>query len=219
MLIARGISLLIGYVCGLFLTGYMIGKMENIDLTTQGSGNVGTTNTLRILGVPKGGLTLLGDMLKAVVAAFIVYFIFRNTDYAQNGMALLMEYACFGAVLGHDFPIYMIKNGGKGIATSAAMVLICFPRVMPFLVIAFILIVYFTRYVSLGSISVAVLFSVFTIGFVLMGYLGYYNEYKTEACVLVVLASSLAVWKHRSNIKRLLNGNENKFSFHPNTVK
>ena len=216
MLVARGISLVIGYICGLFLTGFIIGKIEKVDLTTQGSGNVGTTNTLRILGVPKGALTLIGDMLKGVVAAFIVYLIFRNTAYGATGIALLMEYACFGAVLGHDFPFYMMKKGGKGIATSAAFVLVCFPRALPLLVLAFIAIVFFTRYVSLGSISIAALLSVEVIVFAHLGYLDYYNEYKLEAVVIVVLTSLLAIIKHRSNIGRLLKGCENKFSFHPN---
>lgn len=219
MLAARGISLLIGYACGLFLTGFVIGKIENVDLTTQGSGNVGTTNTLRILGVPKGALTLLGDMLKGVVAALIVYFIFRNMEYAKSGIALLMEYACFGAVLGHDFPFYMMKKGGKGIATSAALVLMCFPKALPLLILAFIVIVFFTRYVSLGSICIALLLSVEVILFAHFGYLDYYNEYKWEAVVIVVLATTLAIFKHRSNIGRLLKGCENKFSFHPNTAK
>lgn len=219
MLLARGISLLIGYICGLFLTGFIIGKIKHVDLTTQGSGNVGTTNTLRILGVPRGALTLLGDMLKGVVAAFVVYFIFRNTPYGETGIVLLMEYACFGAVLGHDFPIYMPKKGGKGIATSAALVLVCFPKALPLLILGFILIVFVTRYVSLGSISIAALLALEVILFAHFGYLDYYNEYKWEAVVIVVIVAALAIFKHRSNIKRLLNGCENKFSFHPNVKK
>ncbi len=216
MLAARGIALVIGYVCGLFLTGFFIGKAVNVDLTTKGSGNVGTTNTIRILGLPMGALTLLGDLLKGVIPAFVVYFLFRNAEYANGGIVLLMEYACFGAILGHDFPFYMLKKGGKGVATSTAMVLICFPRALPLLLLTFALIVFFTKYVSLGSISVAVLFLVEVILFALFGWLYYFYNYKWEACILVVLTSALCVWKHRSNIKRLLSGTENKFSFHPN---
>ncbi|MCR4674444.1 MAG: glycerol-3-phosphate 1-O-acyltransferase PlsY [Lachnospiraceae bacterium] len=219
MLVARGISLLIGYICGLFLTGFIIGKIEKVDLTTQGSGNVGTTNTLRILGVSKGALTLIGDMLKGVIAAVIVYFIFQNNAACADGIHLLMEYACFGAVLGHDFPFYMLSKGGKGIATSAAMVIMCFPRALPFLVLTFVLVVFFTRYVSLGSICIAVLYAILAIVFAHLGYLDYYNEYKSEAVILVVLAAVLAIFKHRSNIKRLLTGCENKFTLHPKTNK
>ncbi|MCR5546301.1 MAG: glycerol-3-phosphate 1-O-acyltransferase PlsY [Lachnospiraceae bacterium] len=217
MLVARGISLIIGYICGLFLTGFIIGKIVKVDLTKEGSGNVGTTNTLRILGVPKGALTLLGDMLKGVVAALVVYFIFRNNEACNEGIHLLMLYGCFGAVLGHDFPFYMLSKGGKGIATSAAMVLVCFPRAMPLLILSFILIVYLSRYVSLGSISIAILFAVEVIIFAHLGYLDYYNEYKNEAVIIVVITAALAIFKHRSNIKRLLSGCENKFSFHPKT--
>ena len=215
MFIARGVALIIGYICGLFLTGFIVGKAVNVDLTTKGSGNVGTTNTIRILGLPLGALTLLGDLLKGVVPAIVVYFIYRNASFASEGIVLLMEYACFGAILGHDFPIYMLKKGGKGVATSTAMVLVCFPKALPLLILTFALIVYLTRYVSLGSICVAVLYSVEVILFAILGWLYYFYNYKWEACALAVLATTLCVWKHRSNIKRLLSGTENKFSFHP----
>ncbi len=209
--LTRIISLAIGYVCGLFLTGYFVGKMEGVDLTKQGSGNVGTTNTIRILGVAKGGLTLVGDLLKGALPAAIVYALFF--DKCPDGYRLLMTYACFGAVLGHDFPFYMPSKGGKGIATSAAMVAICFPMTLPLLVVAFALIVYFTRYVSLGSIVIAVLFSVQVILFAALGHLDYFNQYLLEAVILALITTALAVWKHKSNIKRLLSGTENKFSF------
>ncbi len=207
----RLISLIIGYVCGLFLTGYFVGRMEGVDLTKHGSGNVGTTNTLRILGAAKGGLTLLGDMLKGALPAAIVYALFFRSY--PDGVRLLMTYACFGAILGHDFPIYMPLHGGKGIATSAAMVAICFPRALPLLIIAFVVIVFFTRYVSLGSITIAILFGAQVIIFALLGDLTYFHQYLLEAVLIAVVTSALAVWKHRSNIQRLLNGNENKFSF------
>ena len=208
---ARIISLVIGYVCGLFLTGYFVGKLEGVDLTEHGSGNVGTTNTLRILGVAKGGLTLLGDFLKGAIPAAIVYALFFS-KYPE-GVRLLMTYACLGAVLGHDFPIYMLKHGGKGIATSAAMVAICFPRALPLLIITFVVIVFFTRYVSLGSITIAILFAAEAIIFAAMGDLSYFNQYLLEAVLIAVVTAALAVWKHRSNIERLLAGTENKFSF------
>ncbi|MCR5098566.1 MAG: glycerol-3-phosphate acyltransferase [Lachnospiraceae bacterium] len=210
----RIISLVIGYVCGLFLTGYFVGKSSGVDLTEHGSGNVGTTNTLRILGVPKGALTLLGDFLKGAIPAAIVYALFFRSQ--PEGVRLLMTYACFGAVLGHDFPIYMLKHGGKGIATSAAMVAICFPRALPLLLVTFVVLVFFTRYVSLGSITIAILFGVQVIMFAILGDLGYFNQYLIEAVLIAVITSALAVWKHKSNIERLLSGTENKFSLHPN---
>lgn len=208
----RIISLVIGYICGLFLTGYFVGKMEGVDLTKHGSGNIGTTNTLRILGVAKGGLTLLGDFLKGAIPALIVYLVFRGS-YAE-GVRLLMTYACFGAVLGHDFPIYMPAHGGKGIATSAALVAVCFPKALPLLLVAFVAIVYFTRYVSLGSIIIAILFPAQAILLADLGELSYFNRFVWEAVAISVIAAVLAIWKHRSNIERLKNGTENKFSFH-----
>ena len=209
--LTRIIALVTGYICGLFLTGYFVGKMQGVDLREHGSGNVGTTNTLRILGVTKGVITLLGDFLKGALPAAIIYAIYF--DRCPLGVRLLMTYACFGAVLGHDFPIYMLKNGGKGIATSAAMVAICFPKALPLLIIAFVIIVFFTRYVSLGSITVAILFGAEAVIFAIMGDLGYFNDYVFEAVIIALVTTALAVWKHKSNIERLLAGTENKFSF------
>ena len=214
MLSALLISLLIGYGFGLFLTGYFLGKLENVDLTTVGSKNIGTTNTIRILGVHKGGLTLLGDCLKAVIPAAIVYLIYHGSY--PGGIHFLMLVAAFGAVLGHDFPVYMGFKGGKGIATSAGLILICFPKALPLLILVFALIVFFTRYVSLGSITVAVLFPI-EVAILLLGHFtNWYLGYEIPAFLISLFACVLAVYKHRSNIKRLLEHNENKFSFHPN---
>ena len=121
----RIISLLIGYACGLCLGGGIMGRVRGVDLTKHGSGNVGTTNTIRVLGLPSGIVTFLIDVFKSVIAALLVWLIYRNLT--PDHVRLLMVYGAFGAVLGHDFPFYKKFKGGKGIATSFGLLIACFP--------------------------------------------------------------------------------------------
>ena len=113
----RLICLAVGYVCGLFQTGYLVGKMNHIDIRKEGSGNSGTTNALRVLGWKAGIFTFLGDVLKCVAAYFIVRFMYRGSDC----LPLLVMYAGAGVTLGHNFPFYMNFKGGKGIAVMAGL--------------------------------------------------------------------------------------------------
>ena len=212
MLAARIISLVIGYICGTFVSGYFLGKSKDVDLRKKGSGNVGTTNTLRVLGWKYGALTLLCDCAKPAVAALIVWLLFR--DRCGEGVRLLILYAAFGAVLGHDFPAFMRFKGGKGVASSIGLILLVFPQTFPICAVLFFAAVGFTRYVSLGSILAAIGFGVQA---VVMGRLGWFSmpeEYLTEATVISVIVALLVLILHRGNISRLLNGTENKLSFH-----
>lgn len=209
-MIERLISILIGYVCGNFLSGYFYGKKHDVDIRKSGSGNIGTTNTLRTLGKKAGLLALIGDSLKAILASVIVYFIYRNTD--ASSIQLLMLYAGFGAILGHDFPFFMKFKGGKGIATSFGMIIICFPQTLPICAIAFFGAVFATRFVSLGSILAAIAFGVQAIVMGYMGLLWYEGVELYEAIIIAVIIAVCAIVQHRSNIVRLINGNENKIS-------
>ena len=114
----RLICLAIGYVCGLFQTGYIVGEMSHVDIRKKGSGNAGTTNALRVLGWKAGLLTFAGDVIKCVVAFLIVFFMYRGSDCRP----LLTLYAGAGVTLGHNFPFYMNFKGGKGIAVMAGLV-------------------------------------------------------------------------------------------------
>ncbi len=206
-MLSRGISLLIGYACGLFLSGYMYGKKQNIDIRESGSGNVGTTNTLRTLGKRAGIFALIGDIFKAILAAVIVYFIYRNR---VDNVLLLELYASFGAVLGHNFPFYFGFKGGKGIATSTGMIIVAFPETLPLCVLTMMLTVFITKYVSLGSILSSLVFAVEILIMGSMGLLSFQGTDLIEAEVIGLLAAATAIIKHRSNIKRLLNHEENK---------
>ena len=212
MLAARVVSLLIGYIFGMFVSGFFLGKFKHVDLREKGSGNVGTTNTARVLGLKYGAITLLCDCLKPVLASLVVWLIFGRA-YAGH-IRLLILYASFGAVLGHDFPAFMKFKGGKGVATSVGLILLCFPQALPICAVLFFSAVGITRYVSLGSILAAVGFGAQAIVMGYLGWLSYPAGNVGEAVVIAEIISVLVIILHRSNIARLKNGTENKFSLH-----
>ena len=207
MIIARIVAVAIGYVIGLFQTGYLYGKSHGIDIREHGSGNSGTTNTLRTLGWKAGAITFIGDVAKAIVAVVIVHFLFREME----GLKVIELYAGFGAVLGHNFPFYLKFKGGKGIASTSGMILAVCPQAAPLCLILFIAIVLATRYVSLGSIIMVIAFVIQSITYNHLGWLGVESGYMPEFDILAACFTALAIWQHRANIKRLINGTENKF--------
>lgn len=210
MIGARLIALGIGYVFGLFQTGYIYGKSKGIDIRNEGSGNAGTTNSLRVLGIKAGLITFLGDLFKAIFAVLLVLLLFRNKY--PDAVKILELYAGFGAVLGHNFPFYLKFKGGKGIACTSGMILAVCPLAAPICLALFIGSIAITRYVSLGSILVVVSYLVQVIVFGQLGYLHIDAALLPEFYIVSACFTAMALWRHRSNIKRLLSGTENKFS-------
>ena len=207
----RLICVMIGYVFGLFQTGYIYGKMHNIDIRKQGSGNAGTTNALRTMGWKAGLVTFRGDCFKCVFAVVIVHLLYGKTH--ADMIPLLAMYAGMGAVLGHNYPFYLKFKGGKGIAATAGllvsttnvwMVLIC--------LVAFVAIVGITRYVSLGSLAVVIIYLVEVVVYGQMGGFGVAANYLCEMYAIAAFLMLSAFFKHRANIQRLLSGTENKLS-------
>ncbi len=207
----RMICVCIGYAFGLLQTGYLYGKLHHIDIRKQGSGNAGTTNALRTLGFKAGLVTLLGDAFKCVFAVLAVHLIYKNSR--GDILPLLSMYASMGAVLGHNYPFYMKFKGGKGIAATAGLLLSTTTPVMVLICLAvFIGIVATTRYVSLGSLAVVV---IYLLEIIYQGQTGAYGmeaNYLYEMYGIVALLMASAFFKHRENIKRLLHGTENKIS-------
>ena len=144
----RIISLLIGYGCGLFQTSYIYGRMKGIDIREKGSGNAGTTNALRTLGKKAGIIVMVGDILKCILAAVIVWLLFgRNhpeLDY------LLRTWAGFGCIMGHNYPFYMGFRGGKGVACTAGFINTISWQMTIMGNILFFSNLFITHYVSLG---------------------------------------------------------------------
>ena len=209
MIVARIIALVIGYGFGLFQTGYIYGKKHGVEIRTQGSGNAGTTNTLRVLGWKAGLVTFLGDLFKAIFAVLLVKILFGN-QYPQS-VKILDLYAGFGAVLGHNFPFYLKFKGGKGIACTSGMILAVCPIAAPICLVLFIAAVGITRYVSLGSILVVISYLIQVIVFGQLGYLHLEGAVLVEFYIVSACFTAMALWRHRANIKRLLSGTENKF--------
>lgn len=205
---ARIISVLIGYLFGLFTTGYFYSRHVNVDIRKVGSGNIGTTNTFRTLGKKAGIIVFLGDGFKGVFAVLAVWLIFKGRY--PDGIKILEAYAGLGAVLGHNFPVHLKFKGGKGIATTSGMILAFCPWAVPVCLVLFALSVFVKRYVSVGSLLVCLGFFIQTVIFGQMGILGAPEQALTEIYIVVGLICILGVIRHSSNIKRLINGTENK---------
>ena len=210
----RLICLAVGYVCGLLQTGYLVGKLNYVDIRKKGSGNAGSTNALRVLGWKAGLMTFAGDVLKCVAAFLITFFMYRGSD----ALPMLTMYAGAGVTLGHNFPFYMNFKGGKGIAVMAGMgVGNSFWHLPPSLLVIPVTLGFFlvpvagTKNISVGSLAA------FTGFLIEMGFAGAVGWVEMDAArcyelygVLFIL-TILAWYRHRENIKRLAAGTENQF--------
>lgn len=208
----RAICLLIGYICGLFSTGYFVGKSQKIDIREHGSGNAGATNTLRVLGPKMGFIALAGDAFKAILAILICRHLFKTS--CSEILPLITMYAGTGAVLGHNHPFYLHFQGGKGIASSCGLMIALKPVFFLINGLMFIGVVAKTRFVSLGSMTMLVAFFVEVLIYRMTGGFDMPKEAQTEMVVLAAFLCASALYRHRANIGRLKNGCENKFSFH-----
>ena len=202
----RLICVAIGYLFGLFQTGYIYGMINHVDIRKHGSGNAGTTNALRTLGWKAGVITFIGDCLKCVLAVVLVRFIFIQDIRVE----LYAMYTGLGAVLGHNFPFYLKFKGGKGIASTAGLILAVNPVMFLIIAVVFIGIVWFTQYVSLGSLVIMSLFVIMVIISGQAGWLLLPTSNLMEYYAIVIALAALAFWRHRANIKRLATGTENK---------
>ena len=198
---------IIAYLIGSINFSVIISKkVAGFDVREKGSGTAGSTNMLRSVGKGAAVLTLLCDILKGVVAILIAIGIGNLVKDADKG--LLVQIAGVAVVLGHTFPIFFGFKGGKGVATSLGILLMTNWQIgLICLVFALVLMV-LTQMVSLGSCAAAVLFPVLTL-FIKEHYIvaegGNYFIYSVILAVIVL-------YNHRSNIKRMLNGTENKLS-------
>lgn len=190
------LAAIIGYLIGNFAPSYFLGKItRNIDIRDHGSGNAGATNTFRVLGVRAGVIVFICDVLKGVLATLIGLWITKS----QFGGALSGGMA----VIGHNWPVFLSFKGGKGIASSFGLIITLFPGIGLILFAVAAILTLSTKYVSLGSISGAVLFPILLILF-------------KQPFPMIIIGAALAliaVYRHKDNIKRLLNGRENKISF------
>jgi glycerol-3-phosphate acyltransferase PlsY len=213
-ILLRIACLAVGYVFGLFQTGYIIGKKKKVDIRQVGSGNPGTTNAMRTLGAKAGILTFLGDCIKTILAVVLCRCMVGHLypELYSSLKYIVGMYAGLGAVLGHNFPFYLNFKGGKGIAASGGFIIAfgVWPMI-PMGIVVFFGVVLLTKYVSFGSICLMVSFFIELIVFGQLGWYGVDGALLWEIYVLGFLFMSLAILRHKANIQRLLNGTENKF--------
>lgn len=212
------ICVIVPYLLGSLNFGVMISRKQyNDDVRTHGSGNAGATNMLRTYGTKAAVLTMIGDMLKAVVAVGIGYLVVGvNADVTYANGLTVHEVDQFGAaiaglfvVLGHMFPIFFKFKGGKGVATSGMVILMISPVTAAICLVVFLIIVAGTRFVSLGSVMALVFYPI-----ILNALSHAYDPPRNAtACMVSVLMAVLVVFMHRENLKRLVAGKESKISF------
>ena len=202
--------LLVGYVFGNFQSAYFYGKLVGTDIRKHGSGNLGTTNALRVLGPKAGAIVLLGDILKTVLAIMLTSYLFGKGEFAELKF-LLKYYTALGVILGHDFPVWLKFKGGKGIACTAGLILSIHWSLTIVGILLFFPEFFIFHYVSVGSLLVNVGFFIWTIVAGQMGILGTMPRNNLmEIYVIAFVIAFLAFFQHRSNIKRLLEGKEGK---------
>ena len=184
---------LISYLLGSINSSILVGKLwRNVDIRQHGSGNAGATNTLRTLGKSAAAVVLVGDVLKGIISVII------GTMLSGEIGALVAGFAC---VLGHNFPIYFGFKGGKGILTSAAVAFMIDWKIGFILLIMAILVIAITRYVSLGSIIGVGFYPIFV---------WIRNPEQVVYIIFAFCIAILAIYRHKSNIQRLLKGTESK---------
>lgn len=207
-MVAYVIMVLIAYLIGSINFSVIISKkMAGFDVREKGSGNAGSTNVLRTVGKKAAIITLICDILKGIVSICIALMISKIAK--EQSASILVELAALFVVIGHTFPIFFDFKGGKGVATSLGVILIINWKIgLICLVFALILMV-ITRMVSLGSISAAVLFAVLTL-FIRDSYI---VDYDASFILFGILLAVLVIFNHRSNLKRIISGTENKLSF------
>lgn len=194
------------YLLGSINTSILVAKVYGVDIRAHGSGNAGMTNALRVLGKKAAVFVLIGDILKGVIAISVATLLVNISANLLQGIIMfdmdIYKYAAgFFVVLGHNFPVYFKFKGGKGILSTATVVAILHPKLFLCLLALFVVIVAITRYVSLGSVCAAaalVVIPLFTM------------RDNPAFIVFAAVTGVLAIFMHRSNILRLVQGSENK---------
>ena len=193
---------LVAYLLGSIPTGFLVAKARGVDIRTVGSGNIGATNAFRVLGKGFGIFVLLMDALKGWVAVQIGAWVVSEL---LPGVPLeyLRITAGVAAILGHNFTCWLHFKGGKGIATSAGVLIALVPLALVIILSIFIVLFLATRYVSIGSIAAA-----FALPFAT-----WFTQHDVGLTAVMAAIGALAILKHRKNIQRLLNGTENRIQF------
>jgi acyl phosphate:glycerol-3-phosphate acyltransferase len=193
------VGVLLSYLAGSIPSAYLAGKFRGVDLRKHGSGNLGATNVVRVLGLGIGGVVFLTDLLKGFLP---VYFLPRYTETLQPELWALVYGAA--AILGHVKPVFLLgKGGGKGVATASGVFLAL--AFVPMLIaeVVWIVVFYFTRYVSLASLLGAAVLPI--------AILVWSRDPRSPVFIASLIIAAFVFWTHRANIGRLRRGEEHRF--------
>lgn len=190
--------IILSYIMGSIPSGYIIVKKKlNKDVRDYGSGNIGATNVSRVAGKKVGKITAILDMLKAILPVVLTQILLANNILVAN-KSLSLGLVALAAILGHNYTIFLKFKGGKGVATSAAAFMFIVPKAFIVTAIVFFGLKLFTKIVSIRSLTAAVVLCLSTW---LLGY----DKY---LIISTFITAVLCFWRHRANIKRLIDGTE-----------
>ncbi len=198
------LTALAAYLVGSVPTGFVVGKLRGIDIRTIGSGNIGATNVFRALGTPAGVFVLLADVFKGWVSVFCVAKVIARwlaPNASSQALEAVQIVAAVAAVLGHNYTLWLRFKGGKGIATSAGVLLALVPAALGIALVVWTTVFVLSRYVSLASITAALA----------LPFAAWLTGQSGTLIVVTAMLAGLAIYKHRSNMQRLLAGTENRF--------
>jgi glycerol-3-phosphate acyltransferase PlsY len=197
----------IGYFFGSFPAGYFAGRIAGVDIRSAGSGNIGATNVLRVLGKQWGYPVFAIDALKGFAAVRLAFFLAKYWPSAHAYAEYFAILTAIMSVTGHMFPVWLGFKGGKGVATSAGALFGLMPWAVPCVFLIWYIAFRISRYVSLASIIAAISLPI------VVSLLAYWKLIDTAALIYFsILITLLVLWQHRSNFSRLLNGTEQRFS-------
>ena len=189
------------YLLGSIPTGFLVAKAKGIDIRKTGSGNIGATNAMRVLGKPAGIFVLLMDAAKGYLACVFCYLALFNSSLTHHQIENCIIIAGIFAVLGHNYTCWLKFKGGKGIATTAGVYLALAPWALLVALTVFILAILLTKYVSVGSIAAAIALPV-TVWIM--------TPQNIFLGIVTTALGALAIYKHKPNIQRLMAGTENR---------
>jgi glycerol-3-phosphate acyltransferase PlsY len=196
----------VGYFFGSFPAGYFAGRLAGVDVRSQGSGNIGATNVLRVLGKRWGYPVFAIDVFKGFAAVRLAFFLVKYWPTAEPYAEYLGIFTAIMSVVGHMFPIWLRFKGGKGVATTAGALFGLMPWVVPCIFLIWYIVFQATRYVSLASIIAAISLPIVAALFARWRFIDTWAL--VYFCVLIMV---LVLWRHRSNFSRLLKGTEQRF--------
>ncbi len=195
-----------GYLIGSINSSIVLSKLKKNDIREHGSGNAGATNTLRVMGKSAAIVVVLGDALKAVVTFLLAWLIGYSFGLDAAGTQYCKYIAALFTILGHNFPVFFGFKGGKGILTSTTIIFLFNWQIGIMVLLVGVALIVLTRYVSVGSLAGCVLYPMFVLSF----NSGETYFYKKAHLILALVLGILGIWRHKSNIKKLLKGKESR---------